>query len=138
RARAIVEVTDGTEGARRTMAPWSLALETPEAPGPSAECRLDSASWATDMSEVDYVYDRGRVTTAGRFAMMLWAPPEFRPVVLEGAPEGEAIGTLMLRPGERTRRVQIVARDVAGHSTTRELVIRSPAAGERGPAPATA
>ncbi len=137
RARAIVEVTDATEGARRTMAPWSLALEAPEAPwAESAECRLDSASWATDMSAVDYVYDRGRITDVGKFAMMLWAPREFRPAVLEGGPEGEAIGTLMLRPGESSRRVLIVARDVVGHSTTREIVLRAPGPAELGPAPA--
>ena len=138
RARAIVEVTDGTEGTRRTMAPWSVALE----PGPESaagsgqvECRLDSASWATDMSEVDYVYDRGRITASGRFSMMLWAPLESRPVVLDGDPDQGAIGTLMLRPGERTRRVRIVARDIAGHTSARAIVLRSPGFAERGPAP---
>lgn len=138
RARAIVEVTDGTDGARRTMAPWSVALESDGGtlpPPERVECRLDSASWATDMSEVDYVYDRGRATTAGRFSMMLWAPREFRPVVLDGAGGGRAIGTLALRPGERPRRVRLVARDVAGHTSAREFVLRAPLPAERGPDP---
>ena len=136
RARAIVEATDGTDGARRTMAPWSVALD--QSPGPAQgqiECRFDSASWASDMSEADYVYDRGRITAEGRFSMMLWAPRGFRPVVIDGPGGGGAIGTLMLAPGESTHRVRIVARDVAGHTSTREIVLRDPSPAERGPGP---
>ncbi len=136
RARAIVEVTDGTDGARRSMAPWSLALEWGDEP--RVECRLDSASWTTDMSEVDYVYDRGRVTAVGRFSMMLWAPREFQPVVLRGAASEPSLGTLMLTPGERLRTVRIVARDVAGHASVRSVVLRAPTVAERGPEPGAA
>ncbi|HEY6867476.1 MAG TPA: hypothetical protein VI792_09470 [Candidatus Eisenbacteria bacterium] len=136
RARAIVEATDGTDGARLTLAPWSLTLE-PEAEGgaglPRVECRFDSASWAGDMAGVDYVYDHGRITDAGRFSMMLWAPREFRPVVIAGGPGGEAIGTLALGRGERERTMRLVARDVAGHATVRTFVLRAPAPVERGP-----
>ena len=138
RARAIVEVTDATDGTRRSLAPWSVALEPAaesRAEPERVECRLDAASWATDMSEVDYVYDQGRVTAAGRFSIMLWAPREFRPVVLSGVPGEGEIGTLELRPGEGSRTVRIVARDVAGHTSAREIVLRAPSFAERGPAP---
>ena len=83
----------------------------------------------------DYVYDQGRVTRAGRFSLLLWAPREFRPVVIAGEPAGGTLGTLTLDPGEGARAVRIVARDVAGHRTERELVMRPPGSGERGPAP---
>ena len=141
RARAIVEATDGMEGARRTMAPWSLALESGlNAPEGMArtECHFDSASWASDMPEVDYVYDRGRVTGSSRFAMMLWAPAEFRPVVIGRTSEAGEIGTIALGRGEAARTLRLVARDVAGHATVREVVVRAPLAAERGPNPGAA
>jgi hypothetical protein len=65
--------------------------------------------------------------------MMLWAPSEFRPVVIAASREVGEVGTIALGSGERARTLRIVARDVAGHEASRELVVRAPSASERGP-----
>src|SRR5439155_142241 len=58
RVRAVVSAFDGAGPGARRIVPWSLAVEFG---GRTIECRFDSLSWATDMSECEYVFDAGRI-----------------------------------------------------------------------------
>jgi hypothetical protein len=130
--RLVVEVADARSDGQLTMAPWRVALE---GDGIEAECRFDSVSWAEGMSEVDFVYDRGRVMPPGRHAVVLGAPPGFRPRVLRarGPVEGEA-GGLSVPSNGRPLTVRVIAQDVAGHAATETLALGPAPAGGRGAA----
>jgi hypothetical protein len=117
--RVVAEVVDARADGRWTVAPWRVALGVE---GGTVECRFDSVSWAEGMSEVDYVYDRGRSMPGGRWAVVLGAPAGFRPRVLApAAPVGVELGTLTLTPGGRPLVAQLLAEDVAGN-VARELL----------------
>jgi murein DD-endopeptidase MepM/ murein hydrolase activator NlpD len=129
RARAVVAARDGIWRGVDRMVPWSVALGFDRV---QVECRFDSVSWATDMSESDYIYDTGGVT--GERGMLMWAPPGFRPRILRStASIGEDAGTLVVRPGDSPRTLRLVARDVAGNVCERTLVLRPPASGAGAP-----
>ena len=125
RVRAIVAVRDGVwEGVDRMM-PWSTRLEWADQ---WVEVRFDSVSWATDMSQSDYVYDSGRVR--GEKGLMMWAPPGWRPrALLSSAPLASEAGTLVMRPGDPPLPLTFRARDAAGNSTLQRLVLVAPALG---------
>ena len=124
--RLVVEAVDARGDGQRTMAPWRVALE---GDGVDVECRFDSVSWAGGMNEVDFVYDRGRSMPGGRHAVVLAAPPGFRPGTLRTrAPLEGGAGALAVPSNGRPFTVRVVAQDVAGHTTTETLAL--------GPAPA--
>jgi hypothetical protein len=130
--RLVVEAVDARADGQFTMAPWRVALE---GGGIQVECRFDSVSWAEGMSEVDYVYDRGRALTAGRHAIVLGAPPGFRPRVLRsrGPAEG-GIGGLAAPSNGRPLMVRLIVQDVAGHTATEKLALGPAPEGGRGEA----
>lgn len=129
RARAVVAARDGVWRGVDRMVPWSVALAFA---GTEVECRYDSVSWATDMSESDHVYDSGRVV--GERGMVMWAPGGFRPRILRASAAGhDEAGTLRVRPGDPPRTLRLVARDLAGRVCERELVLAPPAPGAGGP-----
>ncbi len=130
RVRAILDAYDPAASGD-AMAPWSTEVEWD---GARTAVVFDSVSWADGMSEIDYVYDRGRATDQPRRALTPWASAAARPRVVRGdAPAGEEAGTLVMRPGDPPREARFVARDLAGHVIERTLVLRGPRAGERGP-----
>src|SRR6266550_6053462 len=93
RLRAIVRASDRLPNGTEDTVPWSVGIEWD---GRRTECRFDSISWATDMSEEEYVYDSGRVT--GGKGLVVWSPRGFRPKVLRAdAPAGEEAGTITIR-----------------------------------------
>jgi hypothetical protein len=128
--RLVVEALDARADGQFTMAPWRVALE---GDGLEVECRFDSVSWAEGMSEVDFVYDRGRAMPAGRHAVVLGAPPGFRPRVLRarGPVEGGA-GALAVPSSGRPLKVRLIVQDVAGHTATQTLALGPASAGGRG------
>ena len=134
RERLVVEAVDARADGQRTMAPWRVALE---GDGIEVECRFDSVSWAEGMSEVDFVYDRGRALPAGRHAVVLGAPPGFRPRVLRArGPVERGAGDLEVPSSGRPFKVRLTVQDVAGHTATETLALGpSPAAGSGAAAP---
>jgi hypothetical protein len=119
--RLVVEAVDARADGQLTMAPWRVVLETG---GEQVECRFDSVSWAEGMSEVDFVYDRGRALTAGRHALVLGAPPGFRPRALRArSPLALAAGALAVPVGGRPLAVRLLAQDVAGRAAAETLAL---------------
>ncbi len=112
RVRVRVDAQDGFEATRFGMAPYSIAVEFGDA---RVESRYDSLSWATDMPDVDQVYE-GETTR-------LW-DPAFRPRALRV--RGRA-ATFEVRPGDPPRPLRVTARDVAGNATARVLWLVPPA-----------
>lgn len=130
--RLVVEAVDARADGQLTMAPWRVALE---GGGFKVECRFDSVSWAEGMSEVDFVYDRGRALPAGRHAVVLAAPPGFRPGVLStGVSVEGGAGGLTVPSSGRPFRVRLTVQDVAGHTSTETLAFGPAPAGGRGAA----
>lgn len=128
--RLVVEAVDARADGQFTMAPWRVALE---GGGAQVECRFDSVSWADGMSEVDFVYDRGRAMPAGRHAVVLGAPPGFRPRVLRaGGPAEGGAGDLVVPSSGRPFTVRLIVQDVAGHTATETLALGPAPAGGRG------
>jgi hypothetical protein len=128
--RLVVEAVDARADGQFTMAPWRVALE---GGGIEVECRFDSVSWGEGMSEVDFVYDRGRALPAGRHAVVLGAPPGFRPRVLRASgPVEGGTGDLAVPSSGRPFTVRLVVQDVAGHTATETLALGPAPAGGRG------
>ena len=129
----VARVVDARSDGRRTMAPWSVSARSGDA---FVEVRFDSVSWADDMPQVDYVYDRGRTPGQDRASIRLGAGAGFRPRVLRSsAPLRQVAGAFPVG-----RKIGVVARDAAGHETRRTIEVergrRLPS--ERFPAPAHA
>ena len=120
RVRAVVGARDGTWSGVDRMVPWLTRMEW----GANwIECRMDSISWATDMSEGDYVYDAGRVI--GEKGLVLWASRGFRPrFIRSSAPLAEEAGTIRVARGDAPLSLKVIARDVSGHVERRTVVIR--------------
>ena len=120
RLRAVVVARDRLRLGAGPMAPWSVGMEWEWR---RTECRFDSISWAADMPEADYVYDVGRVT--GNRGFLLWSAAGFRPRVMHAdAPVGEEAGTMVIRPSDPPRVLEVWARDLGGGVTTRRVVLR--------------
>ena len=134
RVRAVVTSADAIGSGRARVAPYRVGLELE---GQTVECRFDSASWAGEMSEADYLYDRGRIVGEG--GVVLWAPAEFHPKALNasGMPGGEW-GRFEVRNDDPPRTLKIHVGDLAGNVTRREVVLipprRETAAPEAAPA----
>lgn len=128
RVRATLKVEDTGEGGATTP-PWSASATWA---GGTTEIRFDSLSWAGDMSEIDHVFDRGRVS--GTRGLVLHAAAGFRPraMLAPGAADREA-GVLVVRPGEPARELVMFARHPDGTEIRRTIWLRGPRAGELGP-----
>lgn len=128
RVRAVVRARAGWPGIPDTPA-WSTTVRWR---GTQVEMRVDSISWAGEMSQLDEMIDRGRVV--GGEGLLVWAPAGWRPRFLRSdAPLAEEAGTIEVAPGDPPRALEIVARDEHGMATARTLVLRGPSAAEAGP-----
>lgn len=131
RVRAIVRAVDPGER-RASMAPYAVGAAWG---GAWIEARFDSASWATDMAELDQVYDRGRAAPFSRTTVQLWRGPGVPLVSIRAsAAPGEAAGAIEVAPGDDARPLRVWARDLAGRRGERTLWLRGPRPEERGPA----
>lgn len=129
RVRAVIRSVSGLEGAEDAPA-WSTELAWD---GESVEARLDSISWAGEMTELDLLVDRGRI--AGGGGLVMWAPADFRPRFLRtSVPAGRAAGVIEVKRGDPPRVLRLSAREPGGAPVERAVVLRPPA----GPGPAEA
>ncbi len=97
------------------------------------ECRMDSVSWAGEMSQVEWLLDAGRVL--GTDGIILDAPAGWRPRFLRASrEEALPIRLVQVEPGATAQPLELYATDAAGHTTTQRIWLRGPAPNERGPA----
>jgi len=121
RLRAVVRSRSGVPGGDDAPA-WSTRLEWN---GETVEARLDSISWAGEMSQIGLLVDRGRIANTG--GMLLWAPAGFRPRFLRtSAPEGEEAGVIHVARGDPPRPLVIVASEPGGERAARVVMLRPP------------
>lgn len=100
--------------------------------GEWVRCRMDSISWAGEMSQIHWMIDAGRVT--GSRGVILDAPGGFRPrFVSSSRPEAAAIDLVQVTDGAAARELRLLARDAAGNETTRSVYLRGPRWNEMGP-----
>jgi len=127
RMRALARAIDpGERGA--ILAPWRLRATWG---GEWVEWCADSASWATDMVDVDYVYDVGRANPTPAPEIQLWAPPRWRPRLLRtNVPDSLAAGLIEVRPGDPARPLRFTVEDAAGHVRERTVWLRGPRASD--------
>ncbi|MFN8589770.1 MAG: M23 family metallopeptidase, partial [Candidatus Eisenbacteria bacterium] len=117
--RAVVRTRSGLAGAGDVPA-WSTAVTWE---GARTEARLDSISWAGEMSQLDWLVDRGRV--AGSEGFILYSPAVERPRFLRtDAPFTEPAGEIRVEPGAPPRPLQVEATDVNGASRTWTVWLR--------------
>ncbi|HTR97432.1 MAG TPA: M23 family metallopeptidase [Candidatus Acidoferrales bacterium] len=124
RVRLVVRARAGFAGVAGNPA-WSIAAEWE---GRRIESRLDSLSWAGEMSELDEVFDRGRI--ADSRGSILWHPAGFTPRFLM-AGGGAWDGTIALEPGAPARPLRLIARDAGGLSSERTVWLRGARTDER-------
>lgn len=119
--RVVVEALDQNGKGGWDIEPWRIR----ESVGDEwTEVRFDSASWATDMPQSDYVYDSGRWTEHGATSVLLAAPGGFRPKVLHSSRSlSEPAGLVQVSPGV-TVAIRIDAEDLAGHVGSRTVTVR--------------
>ncbi len=127
--RAVVRARVGLANVRG-LPPWSIALGWQ---GHRIEARLDSISWAGEMSQQDEMFDRGRIDGSG--GLILWHPASFTPRFLLG-PSGGWDGRIEVAPGAPAEPLRLRARDANGRETEHALWLRGPRTGESGPATA--
>ncbi len=120
RFRVVVEAGDARANGRLTMAPWRVTARWDSG---HAECRFDSVSWAEGMTEVDYVYDRGRVPASNdRLGLRLWAPESFVPRVTGGGFDSLGrLGYVDFRGREDAGWLEVSAEDANGNVVRRRL-----------------
>lgn len=112
-----------------TAEPWRVGMRWQ---GATVEARFDSISWASEMPQIDYVYDRRRI--ASRDGVLLYAPRGWRPrVIRTSAPESDEAGVIEVRPGDAPQALELYSASLSGATATRTVVLRAPAAHERGP-----
>ena len=100
--------------------------------GAWVECRMDSISWAGEMSQLAWLLDGGRVVGGG--GAILDAPAGFRPRFLLGSrPDSEAMELVRVDAGAAARALELYARDAAGNESTRRVWLRGPLWRESGP-----
>jgi murein DD-endopeptidase MepM/ murein hydrolase activator NlpD len=137
RVRAVVEVSDARNDGRGWVMPYDVRLEYVSAPGagaPFVECRFDSLSWASDMPEADFVYDRRGPGPRGNRTLVMWAPPRFRPRVMHASTPIEAeVGVIELADTAQALTLRVTATDAAGNKAQRAVVARGAAMSERPP-----
>ena len=100
--------------------------------GAWVECRMDSVSWAGEMSQLEWLLDTGRVL--GTDGAILDAPAGWRPRFLRSSrDESLAVDLVQVAAGAPAQPLELYATDAAGHTTTHRLWLRGPAPNERGP-----
>ncbi|MEQ1834727.1 MAG: M23 family metallopeptidase, partial [Candidatus Eisenbacteria bacterium] len=100
--------------------------------GEWVECRMDSVSWAGEMSQTLWLLDSGRVT--GSEGVILDAPAGIRPRFLASSrPDSLAIELVRVIDGAAARPLDLYARDAAGNASTRRVWLRGPQWNELGP-----
>lgn len=117
----------------RTNASVNLPVRTVGARwnGASVECRMDSVSWAGEMSQLEWLLDVGRV--AGSDGVILDAPAGFRPRFLHASqPESLAVNLVAVAPGAEPLPLELYATDAAGNTASARLYLRGPRETERG------
>jgi hypothetical protein len=130
RARVAVEARD--PGDRRSdMEPYAVTLRWG---AHWVSCRFDSVSWATDMPEAEFVYDRGRSVPARRHAVRLWAPNGFRPRAIVASAAAGEVGTVAREGADSVVTLRFEAEDVSGNRATRSVVVRFDGAPRPAPA----
>ncbi len=108
---------------RRVAAFWN---------GQWVECRMDSISWAGEMSQIAWLLDRGRIVGSG--GVILDAPPRYRPRFLASSrPDTLATELVTVSDGAAPRELRLVASDAAGRETVRRVWLRGPRWNELGP-----
>ena len=119
-ARVVVDAHDpGERGA--LMEPYEVEMRWGDH---HVTCRFDSVSWATDMPENEYVYNRGAVVHRSR-SLRLWAPAGVAlRVISSDLPISEPRGLLVPSPSGAVE-VRITARDLAGNQSSRTFEIRA-------------
>lgn len=128
RVRVVLVASDASDEARglpvrRVGATWN---------GQWVECRMDSISWATDMSQIGWLLDRERVVGSG--GVILEAPPRIRPRFLATSrPDSLATELVTVRDGAGPQELRLVASDAAGNETVRRVWLRGPRWNEIGP-----
>jgi hypothetical protein len=100
--------------------------------GAWVECRMDSVSWAGEMSQLEWLLDVGRVL--GTDGVILDAPAGFRPRFLRTSrDESLAVNLVQVAPGAPAQLLELYATDAPGHTVTHRMWLRGPAPNERGP-----
>lgn len=108
-SRVTVVAVDARDTGRPTMAPWRVRVTTQFG---TTTCEFDSVSWATGMSEVDYLYDLGRELddSLAHDGLRMWPPEDDVTHIVRGYHE--------LDPGDTLR---IEATDANGNQTIRRM-----------------
>ena len=128
RVRLTLVAHDATPGGR------ALPVREVEARwnGEWVRCRMDSISWAGEMSQIGWLLDASRVT--GSDGVILDAPGGWRPRFLASSrADSLAIDLVQVADGAAARELRLIARDAAGNETVRSLWLRGPRWGEIGP-----
>ena len=137
RLRVVVEALDAESDGTYDVAPWRTLVSNGEW---WVRCAFDSVSWATDMSQSDFVYDRGRYTGRGKVSLVLGSPEGTRPaVIFASTPAGAEAGVVVLDAGHVAEALVIEAADLAGHSVRKVVRLRAvrPPDASHAPVPAT-
>src|SRR5207248_1407999 len=118
KVRVRVASADGFDAFKSGLATYATTVEFA---GTTVACVFDSVSWATDMGEVEQVYDGE--------SLRLWRP-SFRPRVI--ATRG-GDGTFEVRAGDPSRALRVTVRDVAGNQAEHVLWLAPPRGNATGP-----
>ena len=122
RLRVVVEALDAESDGTYDVAPWRAQVSNGEW---WVRCAFDSVSWATDMSQSDFVYDRGRYTARGKVSLLLAAPEGTRPaVIFASTASGAEAGVVLLDASHAAATLVIEAADLAGHSVRKVVRLR--------------
>ena len=117
RFRLVVDALDAESDGTYDVSPWRLRVTNGSH---WIECEFDSASWATDMSQSDFVYDSRRYTDRPAMARVLAAPLGFRSRVIRASePEPAEAGVVTVSEGTHDVVLSIEAEDLAGHVSRR-------------------
>lgn len=123
RLRVVVEALDAESDGTFDVAPWRTQVSNGEW---WVRCAFDSVSWATDMSQSDFVYDRGRYTGRGKVSLLLASPEGMRPaVIFASTPVGTEAGIVLLDAGHAVETLVVEAADLAGHTVRKVVRLRA-------------
>ncbi|MFM7231800.1 MAG: M23 family metallopeptidase [bacterium] len=129
RVRLTVLASDDTDGAT------GLPVHTVGArwQGEWVACRMDSLSWAGEMSQSEWLLDDGRVAGTGGVVIEAPVGPLAPRFLVASRTEARGASLVRVAAGEPARVLEVMARDAAGNLATRRVWLRGPRAHERGP-----